>query len=421
MSNKNKGLFRQEALQNLKVSSQLNKRLSIVSMPYWIIFFSIALIIVTIIFWGFLGSIPTRVPGNGILLAAQGGLYNAVSPEGNGRVISIAVKPGDVVKKNDIIAHLDNPDFEEKLQAANLFLTKLQTEYNKLKEQFALELREHTQQIEEQNSILNQSIASNTEKLNYFTSYLETKRTAFKKGLITQESIATTTQSVYETQTTIKQAQNSLGENQMKQSSFISQWKARLDVLKLKMFDQEYQVNDIKIKLTGAKEVKSPIAGVITFTQASIGEKLEGGEVVATIATLAKNLDAIIFVPAQNGKRIKTGMKALISPTFVKKEEFGSIKAEVVQVSLFPSTSKTMLSVLQNEDLVREFTKQGTVIAVRVHLKIDPSTYSGYTWTSSQGPRQFISAGTLVNALITVETHAPISLIIPAFKTLLGE
>ena len=100
MSHEDQPLFRQEALDHANLEKHLNERLNIVALSSWIILCAVILVLVTVVLYGFLGSIPTRVPGSGILLASKGSLYNAVAPEGNGRIISLAVKPGDTVSKN---------------------------------------------------------------------------------------------------------------------------------------------------------------------------------------------------------------------------------------------------------------------------------------------------------------------------------
>jgi len=113
-------------------------------------------------------------------------------------------------------------------------------------------------------------------------------------------------------------------------------------------------------------------------------------------------------------------MKVLIAPSTVKKEEYGSIEANVVSVSPFPSTAKAMETVLQNKRLVERFTESGAPIAIRVALVKSSKNFSGYAWTSSAGPRIQITAGTLVSAMITVKNQRPIALILPAVKKLLG-
>lgn len=421
MDDDNNSLFRAEALKNFNVISQLNQSISIVSRWSWLPVCAVGLIIVSLILWGIFGSIPTRIKGEGILLVTNGNLYNAIAPDGDERITGILVKPGDRINKDEIIAYLDMSDLQGKLTVAKSYLIQLQNEYKELTEQFKNELEINTQQINEQNKILQKIIVAETENFQYVKTLLATKKLAFSKGLITQQEVANTLQSFYNIKNSIDESEKSLSENKTKQSDFLRQWKDRLNSLELKVQEQEYKVNDLQVKFNSDKTVKSPISGIIINIQTNVGEKVESGQVIATIAPLGKDLDAVVYVPAQNGKRIKTGMNVLISPSTIKKEEFGSIKGEVEQVSAFPSTEKTMFAVLQNQDLVKEFSKEGVTIAVRVHLKKDTSTFSGYAWTSSQGPEQEITAGTIVNVLITVRTQAPVTLIIPGFKKLLGE
>ena len=113
-------------------------------------------------------------------------------------------------------------------------------------------------------------------------------------------------------------------------------------------------------------------------------------------------------------------MNALISPSTFKREEFGSIKGEVETVSQFPTTKKAMMAVLQNEHLVEFLAKKGPPITVRIRLKEDPETFSHFAWSSSDGPRQQVTPGSLAVARITVREQSPVSLIIPALKKTAG-
>lgn len=124
-------------------------------------------------------------------------------------------------------------------------------------------------------------------------------------------------------------------------------------------------------------------------------------------------LRAVAFVPAAKGKRIETGMPVLISPSTVKKAEFGSLYGTVSAVSTLPVTPEAMHRILQNTALVKQFLHYGAPIMVSIHLERDPKTYSGFRWSSSQGPRQRITAGTLIEATIQVETKKPIALLLP--------
>ena len=119
---------------------------------------------------------------------------------------------------------------------------------------------------------------------------------------------------------------------------------------------------------------------------------------------------------------IKPGMEVQISPSTVRKEEYGYMLGDVKEVSKFSASRQGMLRVLVNEELVSEFlgiTGAGP-IAVQVVLRRNPDTVSGFQWSSGRGPEVEINAGTLCDGLITVRKQRPIALLIPFFKTFFG-
>ena len=59
-------------------------------------------------------------------------------------------------------------------------------------------------------------------------------------------------------------------------------------------------------------------------------------------------------------------------------------------------------------------------IAFGVALERDPSTPSGFAWTSGRGPDQAIETGTLASAKVSIREDAPAVLIVPAVRRLLG-
>ena len=124
----------------------------------------------------------------------------------------------------------------------------------------------------------------------------------------------------------------------------------------------------------------------------------------------------MIYLAPQDGKRVKKDMSALVVPTTVKKEEYGGIQGRVTYVSPFPVTPQSMQAILQNEELVENFSKDGAPIAVRIRLARDSNTFSGLKWSSSKGPEQEITPGTLMRGRITVREQSRFSLVIPALK-----
>lgn len=420
MKKEKQSLFRKKALENIQFGQQLDERIKIVTLGSWILAVVLMIIIVAGVIWGFIGNIPIRVDGQGILLAAKGSLYNAVAPEGSGRIISIVVKPGDSVDKGQIVAHLNTPDLQQQYEVAKRYLRRLQSEYAKLQQESKDEIKKRKAELEKQNVILNRIIHSEKENLKKVAELLKIKQASFKKGITTRQDVIQTSQDYFAVKRGIEKSLETLAQNSVRESDFINQWHQQWRDLELKIAQQENEVMKLKATLTISKDVRSPIAGIVTHIQATVGEKVDGGETVATITNKTEDLDAIIYIPLKEGKRVKVGMAVLISPSTIKKEEYGSINATVVSVSPFPSTAKTMEAVLQNKRLVELFSERGSPIAIRVILIKNNKNYSGYAWTSSAGPKIYITAGTLVSAMITVRNQRPVALIIPTVKKLLG-
>jgi len=80
-----------------------------------------------------------------------------------------------------------------------------------------------------------------------------------------------------------------------------------------------------------------------------------------------------------------------------------------------------MLTALGNPDLVAGLSRSvESPIQVKVDLVVDPSTESGYQWTSRRGPPITNQPGTLCTAAITVREQAPITLALPLLRERLG-
>ena len=96
--------FRPQALKEISSPDQLDQLIQVVTPRSWQIAITIYAIILAILIWSIVGTIPTRVEGSGILLAGGGNIYNAVAPEGPSRVNAILVKGGEQVTKGQVVA-----------------------------------------------------------------------------------------------------------------------------------------------------------------------------------------------------------------------------------------------------------------------------------------------------------------------------
>ncbi|HVV68935.1 MAG TPA: NHLP bacteriocin system secretion protein [Gammaproteobacteria bacterium] len=418
--NTNTTPFREAALKQMASPEQLDQLLQVVTFRAWVIAGTVYALLFFIVAWSIFGSVSTRADGKGILLAGGGDIYNAVSPDGPSHVNTILVKVGEKVTKGQIVATLSRPDLVDQIQVTRNYLSKLQNQYNQLQVTSKTEIATRVQQTTDQQQSLQRSFQNSQQKLGNLQQLLAIKQAAFKRGIETRQSVDQTFQDFYNVKSEVASYDNQLVQLSIAQNSFNDQWRERLRELQLKITDETAQLQNLLIRLKMSTDVQSPVDGVVTNAQATVGSIVNTGDPLVSVASQGKGLDALVYLPPHVGKQVKPGMQALVTPTSVEKAEYGSIYGSVISVAAFPSTPQAILAALQNQDLVKQFTRDEVPIEVRIRLQNDPNTYSNLKWSSSKGPQQLITSGTLVSAMVTVRKQKPITLVIPAFKKLTG-
>ena len=144
------------------------------------------------------------------------------------------------------------------------------------------------------------------------------------------------------------------------------------------------------------------------------------GEPIVSIQADAQNLELVAYVPSLQAKDIKNGMGVQVSPSTVKREEYGFMKGEVVYVSDYPATAAALMRNFENESLAKALSSSGPVTEVRVALNSDRSTSSGFQWSTAKGPAITITSGTICGVQIVTRRQPPASLVFPYIRKKLG-
>lgn len=160
--------------------------------------------------------------------------------------------------------------------------------------------------------------------------------------------------------------------------------------------------------------VRSPTAGQVVEVSTAPGARIEGGSPLVLLEDPAQPLQVVVYMPAATGANVRPGMKVQLSPVNLKREEYGFIYGRVRSVTSFPVTPAAMLAVLGNEQLVGEFARGGPPLELRVELTPEPSTPSGYRWSSSQGPPFTLNSGTISQVAVTLSEKQPIYFVLPS-------
>jgi len=138
------------------------------------------------------------------------------------------------------------------------------------------------------------------------------------------------------------------------------------------------------------------------------------------MAVIFEHGEAVGYFSALQGNRIEPGMTVQVAPRGVARDEFGTINAVVTTVTELPVSREHVTKHLQT-DLSDVLFSAGPPVEAELRLELDPATPSGLAWTSRAGPPFLVKTGTLADASVMLDEEAPITLILPALRTLLGQ
>jgi HlyD family secretion protein len=181
------------------------------------------------------------------------------------------------------------------------------------------------------------------------------------------------------------------------------------------------QAEALRERLSRLGAVLAPYTGRVVEAKANAGQVVQRGTPLLTIEREPETAGgapvAILYVTAQDGKRLSEGMGVTISPASTRREEHGVVHGRVIRVADTPASSAGMTRTLQNDQLVRNFTTQlGTPYEVEVALERDPATRSGLRWSTGSGPDFAIETGTLAEAEFTTRNVRLIAFAFPALR-----
>lgn len=196
----------------------------------------------------------------------------------------------------------------------------------------------------------------------------------------------------------------------------------RLDDIYIRLGDSVEQGQVIaRVLPTNSDElvrVESNSNGRVIEVRVAAGNFVQIGEPLVNLeptGDVVQDIEAILFLPATEGKKVRPGMKVQVIPTTVRAEETGVMLGWVRTVSEVPESQESLRRVLENDDLVTRFFEitNNAPIQVRVDLVPARDSVSGYKWSSPEGAKVDIQSGTLFDATIILDEKPPIELIFP--------
>ena len=411
-----KQLFRKQALDKLQSPDRLNEMVKITSAYSWLMLLGVAIIFVYFMIWSVVGKLPTAVNGQGILL--QSGGVMEVPALAIGQVEQVLVKPGDIIAKGQVVVKVAQPELQLKIVHTQQQFDMLQEKYNTIKGFDEKDLALKKELISKKAQNKRDRIEKNLERIEFMKQQIKAREELLDKGLITTETLNASKIGLFELEQQNLQLKNELQELQLNIFEMSKQTEIELHNLSSQIIDLESSLGELIAKHKLNSEIKIPYSGKIVELMVDAGSIVRPGTFILSVEREDSKhlLEAIIYVSPNEGKKIKEGMEAKISPSTAEVEKYGFIKGKVLQVSEYPATVDGMTNTLGSKELVGTFFSGLPPIAVRVSLELDEATPSGYAWTSGEGPDVEVKSGTFCMTQVVIKNKRPISLVFPAFE-----
>jgi HlyD family secretion protein len=384
----------------------------------WLALAGLGALLLAAVGWGIWGSIPTEAQGDGILLR-QGGISDLVA-NASGQVQEVLVSVGDVIEKGQPVAKIQQFALLRQIADDRSKLAALESQYGEAARVAGQQKGLRARDLAQQRANLERTIEALGKDLTILHDRLEAQQSLLNDGLITKETFLATQQSLNSKRDAIAQARLDLNGLDLKRIEADQALDQQLETRQTAIRDLELEIKELNAKLGENVNILSPYSGRVLEVLANHGDVVNPGTAILSVEVLSENLQAVLFVPASTGKTVQKGMTVRLSPGTVKREEYGSMLGRVTWVAEFPSSSRGMNRLLGNEALVTKLMAQGPPIQVNVDLVRDPSTPTGYRWSSSRGPNLKISSGTLASGDVVVKEDRPFRLLIPKIREEIG-
>jgi HlyD family secretion protein len=414
----NEGLFRKVSLERLSSPEQLDQLLRVTDPKSWMGLLAVVLLLITAVIWGYKGSIVTTAGGQGVVVRS-GGVLNVVS-HGAGTVLNLNVHIGDRVNANQVVATVAQPALVEKRNATRAALAEIVRE-----REHALEVRQNVgkMQIEalvRQRANTEQEIKELQDQADLTNEQILSEQQLLAKGLVTKQQTLAIQQKLIAIKDQIATFNAQLKELDAQKFKLEMQPDQEDADMRFRISVMQRDLAGLEKELSMAENVVSPYAGQILELKVSAGSNVAEGQAIVSLQPDAQNLEVLAYAPSSEAKNAKEGMEVQISPSTVKREEFGFMRGKIVYVSDYPATTAALMRNFENELLVSSLTSAGPVTELRIALERDPRTPTGFQWSTSMGPATNISSGTICSVLVVTRQQRPIALVLPYMRSRLG-
>lgn len=404
-------IFRQVSIDRLSSPEQLDQLLVITSQRTWVALVTMLGLLAAACVWGFAGRVTTTAAGTGVIVR-QGGVLNIVA-NGSGVVTGIPVSPGMAVKAHQVVATIEQPELLQQIKLLERARDEaiMNRDSNLRSDSEAAKLKATANNREQAN--IEAQIQEFQDRAKLMEQQITVEQQLFSKGLVTNQQVLDMKQKLAAINDDIATEKAHLVQLDAERYAIAAQPKQNSVDREMRVTELDREIVNANERLDLARNVVSPYEGEVLEVKTSPGSTVSEGEPIISIQPRQQNLEVIAYVPSSLAKDLRVGMDAEVSPSNVKREEYGFIRGHVDFVADFPATSAAMMRNFENNALVQALAESGPVTEVRATLILNAANPSGFTWSTSTGPQTAITSGTICRVDVVTRREKPISLLFP--------
>ncbi len=412
-------IFRKTALDRVNSPEQLDRLLTVTTTRSWLALIAIAALILAALLWSIFGSISSYVEGQGVFLRVGGSIASAAVP-GTGTLSRLLVHKGDSVKNGQVVAEIDAPEVEQQIAGAQSLVAERESELERQRSTSEAEIKVNRDALNEREMSLLRVKTSAQHRAEALKVSLAAEQELFAAQIVTRSAVQKAQAEVDQALQDAASAADQITQVDIQYYDVALQSEQRVKNAEFALADAERQLKERLEAHRVESAVLAPAAGTVAEVQLRQGSLVNRGQSVLTIETSGHGLVFLLFASLHDGEKVQDGQSVRISPNWTNREEQGTMVGTVTELSKLPISPEGLRLLLNNDDLVRHFSKEGPVFVVRVQLKVDPATRSGYAWTSDRGVDVPLESGSFGTGEVQVKSQRPISLAIPALRRWTG-
>ena len=410
--------YRKAVLELHQSPERLNELITVSKPTGWIALCIVVLLLSGCVIWSVLGRLPTNVAGPGILLSEGGRIYE-VTAISDGALSNMAVRVGDRVEPDQLLAEITQADAEREIRGARAQLADRIADLARAISYRDEEAKLRGESITRQQQALDLRVRLGRQREETLRQRIQTTETLFRDRIVTQSEVLTLQQELAVVLQDASNANSEYARLEAEELQINNTAARRIREAEAAFDEAGRRVNTLEEALEYSSRILAPVAGEVKEMRALQGARMRSGQTVLTLESRGVGIEAVIFLSPSHGSRVKVGMPVRIAPSNAPREEYGTVTGHVVSISNFPLSFEAIQASVRNEGLARSFMERGPPYEAIVRLERDAATASGYRWTSGKGVSVVLASGTTLTADVTIEFRRPIEIVIPALRDLL--